>query len=52
MENFCSSKYQLSWLQKKRINYIIMDNLDIVPKYDDVKYSYLTSFCNILGKYR
>ncbi len=35
MVNFCSSKYQLSWLQKKRINYIIMDNLDIVPKYDD-----------------
>ena len=37
MMNFCSSKYQLSWLQKKHINYIIIDNLDIVSKYDDVK---------------
>ena len=58
MMNFCSScKYQLNWLQKKHINYIVIDNLDIVSKYDDVKnnyfkYLYLASFCNILGKYR
>ena len=34
MMNFCSScKYQLNWLQKKHINYIVIDNLDIYKCY-------------------
>ena len=57
MMNFCHNDYKLKWLQKKHINYLVMDNLEIVSKYDDKqnsyhKYFYLASFSNILSKYQ
>ena len=57
LEQFCSYNNKLVWLQKKHINYIIIDDISIVYKYDDKnsqyeKYFYLCLLCNILGKYK
>ena len=55
IENFCKSKNIINWLQKKKINYLIIDNTTIIDsfEYDDSqyeKYYYQSILCDILGK--
>ena len=55
IENFCKSKSVFKWLQKKQINYLIIDNTTIIDsfEYDDSqyeKYYYQSILCDILGK--
>ena len=63
VENFCKSKNKrkniniINWLQKKKINYLIIDNTTIIDSFecDDSqyeKYYYQSLLCDILGKYQ
>lgn len=58
IDRFCSNKNKLKWLQKKHINYLVIDNTSIAFKYDEKnnsqyeKYYYLCCLCNILDKYK
>ena len=55
IENFCKSKNIINWLQKKKINYLIIDNTTIIDSFecDDSqyeKYYYQSLLCDILSK--
>ena len=57
IENFCKSKNVFKWLQKKQINYLVIDNTKIIDSFESIdskyeKYYYQSILCDILGKYQ
>ena len=57
IENFCKSKNIINWLQKKKINYLIIDYTNIIDSFESIdskyeKYYYQSILCDILGKYQ
>ena len=55
IENFCKSKNVFKWLQKKQINYLVIDNTKIIDSFESIdskyeKYYYQSILCDILGK--
>ena len=57
IENFCKSKNVFKWLQKKQINYLVIDNTKIIDSFESIdskyeKYYYQSLLCDILGKYQ
>lgn len=57
IDRYCKNKNVKKWLQKKQINYLVIDNTTILEKYEAEnsmyeKYYYLCCLCNILGKYQ
>ena len=57
IENFCKSKNVFKWLQKKQINYLVIDNTKIIDSFESIdskyeKYYYQCILCDILGKYQ
>ena len=57
IENFCKSKNVFKWLQKKQINYLVIDNTKIIDSFESIdskyeKYYYQSILYDILGKYQ
>ena len=40
IDNFCKSKNIFKWLQKKEINYLVIDNTSIIDSYESMESKY------------
>ena len=55
--NIKTDKNVFKWLQKKQINYLVIDNTKIIDSFESIdskyeKYYYQSILCDILGKYQ